>query len=211
MFKGVKQTLKHIMRASVRALFKEEKRPPSYLGLTFAVGFSAGMFIFYAQSLLCVLIWLILDRWLKIRFNVIIASLLTFISNPLTTPFILYIYYLTGQFMLGDNVISMTAFLSYAKAFLTDTMDGGSLWDGFKLLIMGIGRPIALGSLPWHIIMAFVGYYSGVRFHWTLHKLIEKKRLSRNKRKAENTQREQCETIKLKEQPLDSLRLSDKE
>ena len=209
MFSGVKQTQKRIMRASLRALFKEEKRPSSYLGLTFAVGFSAGMFIFYAQSLLCVLIWLILDRWLKIRFNVIIASLLTFISNPLTTPFILYVYYLTGQAMLGDSVISMTAFWSYAKAFLVDT-DGVSLWDGFKLLLMGIGRPIALGSLPWHVIMAFVGYYTGVRFHWWLHKLIDKKRLLRIERKAEKSQCEQCEAIKLTEQPLSSIKLSDK-
>ena len=175
MIKEAKRVTKRIAFFTARSLFAKEKRTPAYLGRTFAVGFTAGMFIFYGQSLLCLAIWLIMDRWLKFRFSVLIASLLTFISNPLTTPFILYMYYLTGQAMLGDSVVSFASFLTQAKILLMN-LERGNLWEGFRLVAVGIGWPIALGSLPWHVVMGFLGYGVGVRTHWRLHKIIEEKK-----------------------------------
>ena len=178
MVKETKRVMKRIAFFTARSLFAKEKRTPAYLGRTFAVGFCAGMFIFYGQSLLCLVIWLIMDRCLKLRFSVLTASLLTFISNPVTTPFILYVYYLTGQVMLGDKVVSFRSFITQARILLMN-LERGNLWEGFKLVIMGIGWPITLGSLPWHVIMAFVGYGVGVRVYWRLHKIIEKKKILR--------------------------------
>jgi uncharacterized protein (DUF2062 family) len=188
MIKETKRTLKRIAFFAARSLLSKETRSPAYLGRTFAVGFCAGMFMIYGQSLLCLAIWLVMDRWLKLRFSVLIASLLTFISNPLTTPFILYLYYLTGQAMLGDSVVSLRYFLVQTRILLTN-IDRGNLWEGLKLVTVGIGWPIALGSLPWHVIMTFVGYKTGVRVHWRLNQVMERKKISQTERKAGGNRR----------------------
>ena len=166
-------------------MFAKGNRSPGYLARTFAVGFSAGMFMIYGQMFLCFVAWLIMDRWLKRRFSVLIASLLTLlsISNPLTMPFVLYLYYLTGQLMLGRSIVSFTSFLIQAKDLLM-SIEGSHLWDGIKIAAVGIGWPITLGSAPWHIVMGFVGYSVGTRVYWRLQKIIEKKKISQNERKA---------------------------
>jgi uncharacterized protein (DUF2062 family) len=156
-------------------MFTQEKRGPDYLGRTFAVGFCVGAFFLYGQTLLCIAVWLVMDRWLKRRFSVLIASLLTFISNPLTTPFILYLYYMTGQALLGNPAVPFSSFLIQAKIILT-SIDTSNLSEVLRLLGIKFGCPIALGSLPWHIIMAFIGYNAGIRAYWKLHKILEKKK-----------------------------------
>ena len=187
MVKNLKLTLRRITFLAARNLFTKENSSPAYLGRTFAIGFSAGMFIIYGQSLLCLAIWLVMDRWLKLRFNLLIASLLTFISNPLTTPFILYLYYLTGQAILGDSIVSLPSFLVQARILLAN-IGRGNLWHGFKLVAVGIGWPIMLGSLPWHVFMGFLGYGVGVRTHWKLHAIMKKKKYRKTSEKQEKAE-----------------------
>jgi uncharacterized protein (DUF2062 family) len=184
MIDGTKKILRRVTFLAARRLLAKKNSSPSYLGRTFAVGLCAGMFIIYVQSLQCLAVWLVMDRWLKLRFNVLIASLLTFISNPVTTPFILYLYYLTGQAILGDSVVSLSSFLTQARILLFN-IDRGNMMQGLKLVAMGIGWPIMLGSLPWHILMAFLGYGIGVRVHWRLYDIMTKKKFRKSIEKQE--------------------------
>jgi hypothetical protein len=74
--------------------------------------------------------------------------------------------------------------LTYARIFLAN-IGRGDVWEAFRLAAVGIGWPIALGSLPWHVVMAFAGYGVGIRVHWRLHTIKEKKKISQSERRAE--------------------------
>jgi len=189
MIKEVKLAMKRVGFFAARSLFGKEQRPPAYLGRTFAVGFCAGMFVIYGQVLLCFLVWLVLDRWLKLRFNLAIASLLTLISisNPITMPFVMYLYYVTGQIMTGESIVSLPNFLAHARTFMAN-VDAGNLWDRIMQVVTNIGGTMMLGSLPWHVGAGFIGYGIGIRVHWRLRKIAEERRKARktNGKPAEN-------------------------
>lgn len=167
-----------------RSLFAKETRAPSYLGRTFAVGFFATSSIFYGQPLQCLMIWLVMDRLLKIRFNLLIAGSLTLISSFVPTPLILYVYYITGQTLLRNPITPFSVFSAQARAILASS-DGTmltNLWAGLKLAAARVGWPVLLGSVPWKIGMVALGYCIGLRIHWKLHKIMEEKKEQRKAR-----------------------------
>lgn len=170
----------------MRQVLRREGSSSAYLGRTFAVGFFGGMLVPMGQSLVCLALWLVIDRLMKLRFNPVLACLLTLISNPLTTPFWFYLFYLTGTAMLGSSALGFDEFSVRLAPLLKNLDNIDSIWESVVLLMKGIGLPILLGSVPWHFMMAFVGYFVGAWLFWRIRKRFEKKlalRKLRGKRK----------------------------
>jgi len=181
MIKKIKEALKNIRFSVIRLLSSDGNVSAAYLGRTFAIGLSAGLFFFYGQMVVCLLLWLLLDKWLKLKFNLFISCLLTFISNPLTTPFIFYIYYLTGSFVFGKSAVSFSELMRQLRA-IVGQLDFAGLYDGIKILLNGVMKPIIIGSIPWHIVAAAVGYWLGVRMYKRLHAIINRRKNRKSKK-----------------------------
>jgi|GEM_PF-4819482 len=180
MISELKRSWRRIIFGIVRTIHSgEHSNNPAYLGRTFAVGFFGGMFVPYGQSLICIAIWLVVDRIMHYRFNVVLSCLATLISNPLTTPFWFYLFYLTGQELLGGHAMAFSDFTYKLGPILSGTSEGGFV-AGLTLLMKGIGIPILIGSLPWHLIMIPVGYFFGVWVYREFHKLLAYRREKKN-------------------------------
>lgn len=133
------------------------------MGITFCVGFVTGISPLFGQTLICFFIWLLFKKVFKVRFNLIIACLLTFISNPITTPFLFYIFYLTGQMMIGKTSIPFSQFIENIHTLFTDEFSVENIKDSFHTLIIGVGKPILIGNIPWSVLSGFIGYYIGTQ------------------------------------------------
>ncbi|MDR1477238.1 MAG: DUF2062 domain-containing protein, partial [Rickettsiales bacterium] len=162
MFSFIRKGIRKIFRHVVRSFRDRDNRSPAYLGRSFSVGFFSGMWVGLGQSVIAIAIWLLIGRTRRFRFSVVIACLTTLLTNPLTTPFWFYLYYITGQVMLGKGSLPFAKF-SEKLAPLLQTLDVESLLESLKLLARGIGWPILIGSGPWYFIMAAVGYWLGAR------------------------------------------------
>lgn len=149
----------------------------AYFGRTFAAGWFAGMLVPPGQTPIVFVLWMIFDRGLHLRFSLVAACILTLISNPLTTPFWYYIYYLTGQEMLGESTMEFAAFVEGIKPLLSDLSRDGVL-ESLSMLMKGLGYPVLVGSLVWHALMVFVGYGTGVLVYRALLRRRKKKKLT---------------------------------
>ncbi|MDR0366993.1 MAG: DUF2062 domain-containing protein [Rickettsiales bacterium] len=178
MKKQFKKAMRTIYRSIMKSLRSREGRSPEYMARTFAVGFSSGAFVLYGQSAICVALWFAMAKLMKKNFNLVLACLLTLISNPLTTPFIFYAFYLTGQRMLGASAIEFSTFLSSSGLAMLDDLSLATLWHTIKMLAKGVGKPILVGSLPWHAIMAVVGYAMG----WRIAIAARRRRIAKRKK-----------------------------
>ncbi|MDR2098611.1 MAG: DUF2062 domain-containing protein [Rickettsiales bacterium] len=176
MLKKINKIIRRIFRYIVRSFKDKENRNPAYLGRSFAVGFFSGMWVLWGQTGIAIAIWFLAGRTRRFRFNVVLACLTTLITNPLTTPAWFYLYYLTGQAMLGGKAIEFANFAQQLKPLL-ETLDLDSIVNSIKLLAKGIGRPIMIGSIPWYPIIGAIGYYIGARV--SVH--LRRKRLHKRK------------------------------
>ena len=78
-----------------------------------------------------------------IRFNIIIAFAMVWLSNPLTMPFMYYIEYLTGNFILGTEPIESISLTI----------------DWFKENIDDIFIPLYLGAILYMITLPSLFYF----------------------------------------------------
>jgi hypothetical protein len=116
-----------------------------------AVGMFFGLSIPFAQAPAAALLSV------PLRANVPVAALVTFISNPFTTPFIYLGAYELGSWMLQlDDGITRLAELT-----------ADSLVERLTELVTNAPLPIALGLLVIASIGAAVGYF-GIDFGWRL-------------------------------------------
>lgn len=180
MRKSVKKFLERVRFSLLRLLWSNDEASARYLGRTFAVGFAMGAFPFLGQIALVFLIWLVLDKMLHFRFNLLLASLLTFISNPITGPFFLYGFYLTGTFMLGSSATTFTHLMRQLKQVL-ENFDLSELKGGFGALMHGVGLPIFIGSIPWYFILGGIGYWMGMRIFGRLKFGIHRRNIKRKR------------------------------
>jgi len=98
-----------------------------------------GLFIALIPMPMQMLVVILMMRFFK--FNVPLAVLLCWITNPITMPFIFYIEYVVGSYILNTDIVAMemttewfnnnfaTIFIQlYAGAFLLATSISGSLY-----------------------------------------------------------------------------------
>ena len=179
MIDSVKSFIRKLYRYILKTFRDKRNKSPAYMGRTFCVGFIAGINPFWGQSLICFIVWSIVDKVFNFRFNLIIACLLTFISNPITTPIMFYIFYITGQFILGETSIPFATFVNEIKTLLIDDFSADHLIETLTLLLKGIGKPILIGNIPWSIVVGIIGYYLGYRISIKLRKKRNKKKKHR--------------------------------
>lgn len=153
------------------------RHPAEYSARSVLVGVVCGLMPIIGQSTVVLAVWLIARRF-NWGFNVVIAALWTFISNPLTTPFMFYGFYVTGQVMMGhwNDLSGFDRFVSLSRDLVNDEL---GLWDQIKLisrlLFLDWALAMWVGFIPWGALCGWLGY------RWSL-KAIHAYRHVREKR-----------------------------
>ncbi len=131
----------------------------------------------YSARAVLVAVWLVARRF-NWGFNVVVAALWTFISNPLTTAPMFYGFYVTGQVMMGhwDDLSGFERFVNLSRDLVADQQ---GLWDQIKmisrLLFLDWAVAMWVGFIPWALLCGWLGY------RWSL-KVVNAYRHLREKR-----------------------------
>ncbi|WP_417519206.1 DUF2062 domain-containing protein [Minwuia sp.] len=145
--------------------------PPEFVARGVAVGLAVAFTPTVGIQLILVLAIWGLAKWLgpRFHFHMVAAMAWVWVTNLFTIGPIYYVFLLTGQLMLGrfDELGSvgldsfterLTAVVSADVGFLE------GLWVGTLALFDIWGLPLFLGSLPWAIGTAWIGYVWSARF-----------------------------------------------
>lgn len=134
------------------------------------------------QMWLVSITWIFYKKVLKQSFSLPLGLAFTWISNVFTLVPIYYIFYVTGQMLLG-NWDSINGY-SHLKAIIHQTfMSDLSFKEEwilfFKLLLQDWGLAMIIGCLPWMIIGYWLGNKLTLQFLTRYHILREKRRLAK--------------------------------
>ncbi len=128
--------------------------------------------------------WYVARTFFQRDFNVVVAMAWTWVTNLFTVPPAYYMFFITGQIMLG-RWADLSGYESFQRFW--DTAMGATGGDPtsidawrtyFSVIVKGWGLALLIGSLPYAVIGYVVGY------HWTL-RLVRRWRMRRLQRRAE--------------------------
>ena len=138
--KKLKNTHKH---KSIQAFLEKYKVPTEFISSTRKMvsrGVSLGIFIAMIPMPLQMLAVLVFMPFF--RFNVPVALIMCWLTNPFTMPFIYYMEYITGSFFLGLEVQNVEMNLEW-----------------FTNNLQNIIFPLYFGAIFYSIILAWLAYY----------------------------------------------------
>lgn len=101
------------------------------------------------------------------RVNIPVAALATFVSNPFTTPVIIYAAYQTGALLTGQSTAA-AVHTAYAQLVAEHEMsiNGMMTWFSDALAwVQAAGLPLAIGLVTIGIGLMIIGYF-GTSFLW---------------------------------------------
>jgi len=137
-----KKTKKH---NKINDFLKKYNIPKGHFSInrhTVTRGLSVGLFFAFIPMPMQMLA--VIATGSLVRFNIPIAISMVWLSNPITMPFMYYIEYLTGIFLLGQKEITN----------ITLSID----W--FSNNINDIFIPLYLGALTYSFIISITTYYT---------------------------------------------------
>lgn len=172
--------------------FKADNISPSYLAMSMSVGIGIGLMPIWGQAYFCFLLWAAFKKFKKLRFNLVLACACTFISNPLTTPFMAFGYYLLGCLIMGKSGLSFESFITQAKDILESTSTFTiKLKESFDFALGDVGLPIAIGYVISALVcapLAYVASYKIALFY--KNRRLEKKRAKELEERASEGKKE---------------------
>lgn len=116
------------------------------------------------------------------RVNVPVAIFGTLLSNPFTTPALIFFAYRLGSFLVGHEAPAQAAIAAAAKpvdeaGLIRDAINWLSYWVDW---IQSAGWPLVIGLLLLSILLAVLGYV-GVKVIWRLQAALRWKRRCRER------------------------------
>ncbi len=181
-----------LVRYRVIIPLKRSRHPPEHTARGVMVGLVWGFTPTVGiQMPLVFVTWLVTRRLIKWDFSVIIAMAWTWITNVVTIGPIYYAFYLTGQVMLGRGGEATGysafrelwdgAFRSAGGVDADDTFHSGFdwFWTYFTEVIGDWGLAMAVGSVPWAVLIGWLGYVWSLRFVIRHREARQRRRLAR--------------------------------
>jgi uncharacterized protein len=180
----VLQRLKRLTHLKLVVPLLRSQHPPEHTARAVMVGlFWAFTPLIGIQMYLVGLTWA-LGRWHhRFGFNLLIALAWTWVTNVFTMLPIYYVFYIVGQFMLG-NLDAATGYDKFVRAWQA-ALDAegvvGPLIAYAEVVATEQALPLVLGSIPFSLGGAWLGY------RWSLRYVIQRRkaRAARIARKAE--------------------------
>lgn len=169
--RGLLTNLGRLTRLRLLVPLKRGQMPPEYVARGVAVGLAVAFTPTVGVQLIAVFGLWALSRYLpdRFHFHIVPAFAWVWITNIFTIGPIYYTFLLTGQVMLGrfDELgsVGLGAFSERLNELVTaDTGFLQGLWEGTVALFDIWGLPLFLGSVPWAIGTAWLGYVWSIRF-----------------------------------------------
>lgn len=156
------------------------KHPPEYTARGVLFGLLAAMTPTVGIQMPIVFIMWVCVRLLRPSwdFNLVVGLAWTWVTNIATVPPVYYVFLLTGRLLTG-HFDGLTGYDTFEQ-HLTTLLDVNAPW--YRALWVYIyeifkvwGVPLFVGSIPWAIVIAWLGY------RWSL-RLIREFRLRRVRR-----------------------------
>ncbi len=162
--------MRRLFRYRLVVPIKRSAHSPEYTARGVSVGLAWGLTPTVGiQMALVFFMWLATRRLFKWDFSLIIAMAWTWSTNVVTMFPCYYLFYITGQLMLG-RYDDLSGYGEFMKLWSSNVADEGSmsywqwLWTYFVMLIKGWGLPMVIGCLPWAALGAWAGYAWSLRF-----------------------------------------------
>lgn len=165
------------MRYRMVVPLKRTRHPPEYVARSVAVGLFWAMTPSVGIQMACVLFhWLAVRRIPRWDFNVVHAMAWTWVTNMFTLLPIYYMFYVTGQVLLGrfDDLTGYRGFLklwdtSFAAAdgAASGFVDSAAtFWVYVDVIFAGWGLAMLVGCIPYAVVSAWLGY------RWSLNLIV---------------------------------------
>ncbi|MDH3579524.1 MAG: DUF2062 domain-containing protein [Hyphomicrobiales bacterium] len=188
--KGWFETLVRVVRYRLHIPMKRSRHAPEHVARGVMIGTVwACTPVFGLHMAGAFLTWLAARKLFGWNFSLVNALAWTWTTNVFTVLPCYYVFFRTGQFMLGTvygdaeshtRFDSLTAQTGAAQAgFLDSTV----VW--FESLASGIGMPLAVGWIPWSIAAGWLAYRFSLGF-------VQRYRMRRARVKAGRRQRLQA-------------------
>lgn len=164
---------------------KRSPHSPEYSARGVAVGmFWALTPLIGIQMYLCLMTWLLAKQTKGLRFSLMIACAWTWVSNVFTMLPIYYVFYITGQIMIGNwgNISGYETFIvSFQFAFAENIGFWDSMIELMALLAREVGVAMGVGCLPYAIIGGWLSYRISLKY-------VKQRRVRRAKRQVRKAQ-----------------------
>jgi len=158
--------IKTTKNKKLKKLIKKYKIPPEYLSANRKMASRAvliGIFIAFIPMPMQMLAVLSVVPFIK--FNVLIAIAMVWLSNPFTMPAMYYMEYLTGSFILGTQIEPIQMSLEWFSANLSN-----------------IFIPLYTGTLFYSFTVSIIAYYL-VNYLWYLSAKRDRKLHPKNRKR----------------------------
>lgn len=169
--------------------------PPEYTARGVMVGlFWAMTPLIGIQMVLVFLTWLIARRKPGWDFSLLISVAWTWTTNVFTLIPTYYLYYVTGKFLLGQHE-AITGYERFAQAWEAALEAEGyilPLLTYAKAIAAGHGVPIAVGSIPYCFLFAWLGYRWSLKFVIRLRKARLERRARKQREAVAEVERQEC-------------------
>lgn len=177
------QKLKRICRYRLVIPLLRSPHPPKYKARGVAVGVAWAMTPLVGIQMAVVgITWAITKHIFKWDFSWPLALAYTWITNVFTMIPIYYVFYVTGQLMMHRPITSYSDLKDSMEAvFFADYTFGEKIMASFKLLLQDWGLGMAVGCLPWALVLGVGSYYLTMRYE-RLRAELKQKRLAERKK-----------------------------
>lgn len=165
---GFWQRMSRLLRFRLTIPMMRSRHSPEHaargtmVGLVWAFTPSVGI-----QMPLVFVTWVVARKLFKWDFSLFLGLAWTWVTNAFTLLPIYYLFYLTGQLMLGrwDDLSGYDGFAGLWTGAFSGEL---SLWQEIvimsKVLILDWGLAMWVGSLPWAAATGFLGYRYSLKF-----------------------------------------------
>ncbi|MBI2584874.1 MAG: DUF2062 domain-containing protein [Rhodospirillales bacterium] len=166
--RGVWNGLARLTRFRLVIPILRSKHPPEYTARGVLVGMAWALTpLVGIQMYLVFMTWLITRKLFNWDFSLIVGLAWTWTTNVFTMLPTYYVFYLTGQVLLG-NWNDISGYNSFVETYLRTFEDGLSTWETVQtyavMIVKDWGVAMAVGSLPWAAIGGWLGYRFGLMY-----------------------------------------------
>ncbi|MGI9386396.1 MAG: DUF2062 domain-containing protein [Methyloligellaceae bacterium] len=185
--KGWLETLVRVVRYRLHIPMKRSRHAPEHVARGVMIGTVwACTPVFGLHMAGAFLTWLAARKLFGWNFSLVNALAWTWTTNVFTVLPCYYVFYRTGQFMLGTVYGDAESHARFDSLTAQTSAEQTGFWDStfvwFESLASGVGLPLAVGWIPWSIAAGWLAY----RFSFSF---VQRYRMRRARVKAERRQR----------------------
>jgi uncharacterized protein (DUF2062 family) len=180
--------LGRLIRYRLHVPMKRSPKPPEHVARGVMVGTVwACTPLFGLHMAGSLLTWLAARKIFRWDFSLINALAWTWTTNVFTVLPCYYLFYLTGQAMLGRFTKGDEAGQGFDTIAAQITAQNNTAWDAirywFESLVSNVGLPLAVGWIPWAILFGWLAYRLSHGF------VVEHRRRKEQRKAAKRAQR----------------------